>query len=61
MATILVIDDEPGVRVVITEILRRAGFETIEASEAEEGLCLVKEFAPLVVITDGLMTGKDGI
>ena len=38
MNKILVVDDEPGVRVVITEILNRAGFETVEASDGDEGL-----------------------
>lgn len=61
MAHILVIDDEPAMREAVQKILARAGHQVSLASNGHEGLAIVANFAPQVVLTDILMPEKDGI
>ena len=61
MAVILVVDDEPLQRDILKTILDDEGYETYTASSGEEGLRIVKEFKPDVVLTDLKMEGMDGI
>ena len=61
MAVVLVVDDEPLQRDILKTILNDEGYETYTASSAEEGLRIVKEFKPDVVLTDLKMEGMDGI
>ncbi|MEW6419250.1 MAG: sigma-54 dependent transcriptional regulator [Nitrospirota bacterium] len=61
MAVVLVVDDEPLQRDILKTILDEEGYETYTASSAQEGLKIVKEFKPDVVLTDLKMEGMDGI
>jgi DNA-binding NtrC family response regulator len=61
MAVVLVVDDEPLQRDILKTILDDEGYETYTASSSEEGLRIVKEFNPDVVLTDLKMEGMDGI
>ena len=61
MAVILVIDDEPLQRDILKTILDDEGYETYTASSGEEGLKVMKEVTPDVVLTDLKMEGIDGI
>ena len=61
MAVVLVVDDEPLQRDILKTILDDEGYETYIASSGEEGLRIVKEFNPDVVLTDLKMEGMDGI
>ena len=61
MAVVLVVDDEPLQRDILKTILDDEGYETYTASSGEEGLRIVKEFKPDVVLTDLKMEGMDGI
>ncbi len=59
---ILVIDDEAPIRRVIELKLKNKGYDVITARDGEEGLKLIKEEKPEVVITDINMpklNGKD--
>jgi DNA-binding NtrC family response regulator len=52
-ATVLVVDDEPFVRVVVAEALSEAGYFTVEAENAEAALDLLNsELSIDVLITD---------
>jgi signal transduction histidine kinase len=59
--TILLVDDEPGIRKVLDITLSHAGFSVCTARDGEEGLHLFKENHPDIVITDIKMPGIDGI
>ncbi|MFG1397085.1 response regulator [Roseixanthobacter pseudopolyaromaticivorans] len=61
--TILVVEDEPLVRLVIAEALRDQGFRVVEAASAEEAiLALASGIAVDLVFTDVRMPGAlDGI
>jgi len=57
---ILVVDDEPKIRRIITSYLQEAGFETAEASDGETALELIVGDPDLVILDVGL-PGIDGI
>ena len=57
---ILVVDDEPKIRRIITSYLQEAGFETAEASDGETALELIAGNPDLVILDVGL-PGIDGI
>src|SRR5262249_39258174 len=61
MATILVIDDEHGVREFIRRTLEGAGYQVTEADNGERGLACFRESPADLVITDILMPRKEGI
>jgi CheY-like chemotaxis protein len=61
VARILLIDDEPGVRRMIRQMLARGGHEVTEAADGIEGLARVRENLPDLIITDILMPNKEGI
>lgn len=58
---ILVIDDEPTALDVICKILAHAGYETLVATNGQEGVDLFKQQPCDLVITDMVMPVKDGL
>ena len=61
MEKILIIDDEEGIRRVLSIILTQVGYSVLCAANGEEGLALFEKERPSVVITDIKMPGVDGI
>ncbi len=57
---ILVIDDDPDMRDLMTKSLLKEGYEVVTASSGEEGLSLAKEWHPAVITLDVLMPQVDG-
>ena len=61
MAHVLVVDDDPDVRMLIGELLAVHGFEVELAADAMEAIELLDRGArPNVVVADLLMPGVDG-
>jgi len=58
--TILVIDDDPAVRDLMSRFLTKLGFRTVAAAGGEEGLRLAREVSPLVITLDVIMPERDG-
>lgn len=58
---ILVVDDEPAVRVALSRILTGAGFEVLTAADGPQALDQVASDPPDAVILDVLMPGMDGL
>jgi two-component system, OmpR family, response regulator CpxR len=58
---VLLVDDEKDFTDALGERLQARGFEVRTALSGDEGLELLKEKAPDVVILDVLMPGKDGV
>lgn len=58
---ILIVDDEPHLRLLYETELRRAGFETMTAADAQQGLEYIATMEPDLVILDIRMPGMDGI
>lgn len=61
MERILIVDDETNIRYLISEYLKKAGYNTIEASDAEEALAAIRNTELQLVISDIRMPGKDGL
>lgn len=60
MVRIVVIDDDPFVRMLIRQILERQGYEVTIAASGEEGLERCLEEQAHLVITDIVMPNGDG-
>ena len=61
MARILIIEDDEQVRMLLSECLSRAGYETVLAADGDEGIRSYRETPADLVITDILMPRKDGV
>lgn len=59
-ATILVVDDEPDLRLALRALLRRAEFGVEEAQDGRAGLRAVHDLRPDVVLLDVEMPEMDG-
>jgi CheY-like chemotaxis protein len=57
---ILVIDDEPDLRLLVRLILESEGYEIVEAASGEEGLQLIPDEQPRLVLLDIRLPGIDG-
>ncbi|HWG58095.1 MAG TPA: ATP-binding protein [Candidatus Acidoferrales bacterium] len=58
--TILVIDDDPAVRDLMSRFLTKIGFHVVAAAGGEEGLKLAKRVNPVVITLDVMMPDVDG-
>jgi two-component system, NtrC family, response regulator AtoC len=58
---ILVVDDEPGVRQGIAQVLQDQGHAVRTAADGQEGLTCMREAAPNLVLLDVRLPGLDGI
>lgn len=61
MHRILIIDDEPLIRVSVREALEMAGYEVIEAENGMEAVDYMSDSRPDVLITDIMMPAKEGV
>ena len=61
MSRILVIDDDPAVRVAIQLVLEREGHEVVLAGNGRAGIARVQDGPVDLVICDIFMPGMDGI
>ena len=61
MTLVLVIDDDPQVRTLVSRLLRHEGYEVVEAAEAGEALRYVDQREPDLVLLDIVMPQVDGI
>jgi len=60
MALVLVVDDEPEVRHLLGQVIRKSGHQVVEAESADAALARMAERAADVVFTDIQMPGRDG-
>ncbi len=61
MQKILIIDNEPEARMLLTRRLMASRFETLEAGDGAEGLQKSKQAKPDLIILDLKMPGEDGL
>ena len=57
---ILIVDDEPGTRLMVATAIERHGHSAVQAANGEEGWRVFEAERPQVVITDWAMPGLDG-
>jgi len=58
---VLVIDDDPDVRLFNTTVVEESGYAPLEADNGEDGLRMIREGKPDLVILDVLMPKQSGI
>lgn len=61
MKKILIIEDEKILREMYAEKFKKAGFEVLEANEAEKGLIIAQKQLPDLVLLDILLPRENGI
>ena len=57
---VLVVDDEPSIRDVVSDFLSLEGYETREASNGREALALVDTWRPDAIVLDLMMPVMNG-
>lgn len=58
---IVIIEDEPDIVEVISYNLRREGFQVVSAVSGGEGLNMVRDLSPALVVLDLMLPGIDGL
>jgi len=58
---VLVVDDDPDVRLFSVTVLEENGYTPLEAANGEEGLKMIKQEKPELIILDVLMPRQSGI
>ncbi len=59
--TILVVDDEEGIRHLFLDMLRSEGVPIRVSGSGQEAMAMVKQRAPALLIVDALLQDRDGI
>jgi two-component system OmpR family response regulator len=59
--SILVVDDDPHLREVVTFALEQAGFRVEQAADGRAGLAQVQRSAPALIVLDIMMPEMDGL
>ena len=59
--TILIVDDEPDIRTVLTMCFQGYGYNVIEAEDGEEGVQRAYRDKPSLIIMDVMMPKMDGV
>lgn len=58
--TVLIVDDEPGIRLAVTDYLEAAGYAVIAAATGKQAWQLVQQYRPHLMVTDIRMPQMDG-
>lgn len=58
--TILVVDDDPGTRLAISDYLEMSGYSVITAADGQQGLNMVETYRPHLMVTDIVMPRMNG-
>ena len=58
--TVLVVDDDPGIRAAVADVLEFEGYPVHTATNGAEGLAALDSIGPCVVLLDMRMPVLDG-
>lgn len=58
---ILIIDDDPGIRMLLSKFLQKEGYEIILGEDGLEGVELAKKHQPDLILLDVVMPRMDGL
>lgn len=61
MTHILIIDDDPSARLIISRSLAREGYEVLQAENGKQGLELAQQIIPALIICDWNMPKMNGL
>lgn len=59
-ARILVVDDNPGIATLMSQLLTMRGYEVVTAADAQQAEVEVRNHAPDLILSDVRMPGKSG-
>jgi two-component system phosphate regulon response regulator PhoB len=59
--TVLIVEDDPAIQALLRYTLQQANYAVTEASSAEEGLRLLGDVLPDVVVIDWMLPGMSGL
>jgi two-component system phosphate regulon response regulator PhoB len=59
--TVLIVDDEASIREMIAVALEMAGYDCLEASNAQEAYAILVDESPSMVLLDWMLPGTSGI
>jgi len=59
-AVILVIDDEPAIRLGLIVSIKRHGYQVVEAVDGQDGLKKARDYHPDLIVSDVMMPPPDG-
>ncbi|MBN3895345.1 MAG: PleD family two-component system response regulator [Nostoc sp. NOS(2021)] len=57
---VLIVDDEPFIRLILRHFLEREGYQIVEAQNGIEALTLFSQLHPDIVLLDAIMPDMDG-
>jgi PleD family two-component response regulator len=57
---VLLVDDDPGIRMICRDVLEAHGYLAREAGDAESGIIEARKLRPDLVLVDVMMPGEDG-
>jgi two-component system, cell cycle response regulator DivK len=60
-AKVLIIEDDPGIRLLFSAILLRHGYAVMQAEDAPTGIDLAKTSRPDIILMDIQLPGMDGL
>ncbi len=58
---VLIVDDQNGIRILLTEVFGSEGYQTCQASNGKMALEIVKNDTPDLVLLDMKIPGMDGL
>jgi len=61
MISILIVEDNPSNMKLLAGILTRAGYDVLQAADADIGIPLAREKRPALIFMDIHMPGTDGV
>lgn len=61
MKTILIVDDQPGIRLLLEEVFTKEGFRVLTAGSGKEALEKTADICPDLVLLDMKIPGMDGL
>jgi DNA-binding response OmpR family regulator len=60
MPLIVVMDDDAGTRMLVSQVLKKEGYDVMAADDGAKGLALIREYKPDLVVSDVQMPEMDG-
>ncbi|MYL25097.1 EAL domain-containing protein [Halomonas alkaliantarctica] len=60
MCRLLIVDDDPTIRLLVSSGLKRKGYEVFQAADAEQALVVFRDHSPDLALIDVTMPGRNG-